>query len=244
MNDFTILFCSTVAASLTMIILQSIWQFVIDRRKKLYAITYFLDMSFRMMFSAVFLNKHTIIPHIEATKRIIKGDQVLLNTMFLADDFDVLTDEPFQFNVLPEEYKVLIGLDDINLIQSYEFLAYTSRNTVNRKAFNEFVRNNLKSQLKFGQESEDIRNDILNTYWDYMDKLQRDENRIVFHVLYTAVPQVKEYVQRKEFLFFSKKNINRILSRIDSIVSEYKDILPEEGKTIQDVVTGGIQRAL
>jgi hypothetical protein len=240
-QEFLILFSSTVAASLTMVLLQFINQFVADRRKKLYAVAYFIDIAYRMMFISLTMKKHTIVPHIKATKKILTGDREILRTMFLADEFDVLTDEPFQPSDLPEEYKVLVGIDDMNLIQSYEFLSYSSKNTTIRKSLNEFVKANLKSHLLFAQKPDEVQQDILNTYWDYMSSIEHEEDRVIFHVLYTAVPQIKEYIKTRQFLFFSKQSINKMLALIGDLSSKYRDVIPEE-KVIKDVLTGGIQR--
>jgi hypothetical protein len=38
------------------------------------------------------LKKHPVISHIKAAKRIIKGDEELLNTMFFSDEFGILTE--------------------------------------------------------------------------------------------------------------------------------------------------------
>jgi hypothetical protein len=240
-HEFLILFSSTVVASATMILLQFIGQFVSDRRRKLYAVSYFIDVAFRMLFSSLTMKKHTIIPHITATKKIIAGDRELLKTMFLADEFDVLTDEPFQPHNLSEDFNVLIGIDNMNLVQMYEFLFYSSKNVGTQKCFNNFVIKNLKSHLIFTQKSSEEQTDILNTYWDYLSKLEHEEDRIIFHVLYSMVPEVKKYISEPQFIFFSKQSVNHMIMAINKISLEYRDVLCDENE-MKKVLTGGIQK--
>ena len=78
------------------------------------------DVTVRLLHSSLIIQNNTILPHIKATKRIIDGDSNLLNTTLLADEFDILTDGAMKFNHLPEEYKVLIGYDNLRLIQCFE----------------------------------------------------------------------------------------------------------------------------
>lgn len=155
---------ATLGASLTILLIQFINRHIKDKKKKIYASSYITDVCFRVLTSNLILKKHTVIPHIEAVKRILKGDEELLNTMFLADEFDMLTDKSFDFNILSEEYKILLGCDDISLIQSYETLIYMIRNDKTRTNFNDFVKQNLKSEHLFKNQSPDKQSDILNTY--------------------------------------------------------------------------------
>lgn len=242
-EKFLIPFLATTGASLTIILLQFLGRYIGNRRKKLYAVAYIADISFRSLFSDLLLKKRTILPHINATKRIISGDLKLLNTMFLGDEFDVLTDAPFDFGFLSEEYKVLLGNDDIDLVQAYEFIVYTNKNGMTQRAFNEFVKSNLKSQYFFNQKTPEAQQDILNTYWDYLDKLKHEGDRNICFVIDAFVPHVKEYIKGKQFLFFSKKSIEKSLLAIEKSVSDFRDALPEK-KTPNDIASGGIQRAL
>jgi hypothetical protein len=66
---FLIPFLSTAGASLTIIILQSIYRVDNDRKKKLYTVAYMTEVSFRLFQSRLILKKNTIIPHIEAAKK-------------------------------------------------------------------------------------------------------------------------------------------------------------------------------
>lgn len=137
------------------------------------------DVSVRLLQSSLILRKNTIIPHIEAAKMMIAGDSDLLKKTFLADEFDILTDAAIDFNNLSEEYKVLIGYDDIRLLQAFETIIYLNRIDKTKNSFNDFVKLKLKSEFSFTNKSQDEQVDILSTYWDYLDKLDHEENRII-----------------------------------------------------------------
>lgn len=236
-------FLATLGASLTVISLQFIAKYVSNVQKKLYAVTCIADISFRVLYSELFLKKKTIMPHIEATKKIISGDNNLIETMFLADEFDILTDEPFDFGMLSEEHKILLGIDDIDLIQSYEFIVYSSKNSVSTKTFNEFVRNNLKSRHSFGQKSHDAQRDILSTYWDYLDKIMHEADRSICFIIYLMLPRLKEYTKRAQFSLLPHRSVQRKLKSIEEVIGNFKDIIPDKS-FFEKINSGGIQKII
>ena len=92
LNDkFIMPFSATVGAALTLLLLQYVTRRVGDKKKKLYAIFYILDICFRLLRTTFILQKHTVLPHIEMIKRILKGDVELLEDTFVSDEFDILT---------------------------------------------------------------------------------------------------------------------------------------------------------
>lgn len=240
-TKFIVPFLSTVGASLTIIILQSIHRGDIERKKKLYTIAYMTAAALRLFQSALILKKHTIIPHIKAAKQIIEGDQDLLNTAFLLDDFDVFTGNAIEFNTLPEDCKVLIGYDDIDLLHSYEALVGISKDKSTGSNFNSFVKLNLKSKLAFEEKRVEEQVDILNTYWDYLDKLKHEEDRLVAFIVYIFLPRALKYTNKIEFIFCSKKNTVELTKKFDAIREKYKDIIPGSD-FFEQSVNGGIQR--
>ena len=133
-------------------------------KKKIYAIAYMADVAVRLLQSSLIIQKNTISPHIKATKRILNGDSGLLNKILLADEFDILTDGPMRFDHLPEEYKVLIGYDNLRIVQCFETILYLYENDAKRKDFNNFVKTNLKAILAFQEKTKVEQDDILNTY--------------------------------------------------------------------------------
>ena len=106
----------------------------------MYAIAYLVDIAFRTLFSDLLLKRSTILPHIEVAKRILAGDAELLRTTFLADEFDVLTDASVDFDFLPDEHKILLGADDIDLVRAYEFIVYANKNNATQRSLNEFIK--------------------------------------------------------------------------------------------------------
>ena len=142
-NKFIVPFFSTVGASLTIIILQSIHNFDKERKKKLYTVAYMAAVAQRLLHSSLVIKQNTIIPHIEAAKQIISGNQDLLNKTFLSDEFDILNEGMPEFNSLPEDYKVLLGYDDIDLLHAFETIIYMNKNDITRNNLNSFVKLNL-----------------------------------------------------------------------------------------------------
>jgi len=236
-------FLSTVCASLTIIILYSIHRYLNDRKKKLYTIAYMVDVSFRLLQTNLILKNNTILPHIEAVKKMIAGDQDLLIKTFLADEFDILTDSTIEFNHLPEEYKVLVGYDNIQLLQAFETILYLTRNDKTRNNFNEFVKQNLKSENSFKNKNQDEQIDILNTYWDYLDKIEHETNRVIAVVLYLFFPSVRGYINKKYFLFCSKRNITTLLESTTELQKIFKDIIPKSN-FFEKSIKGGIQKII
>jgi hypothetical protein len=241
--NFLIPFLATAGASLTIIILQSIHRVDSDRKKKLYTVAYMTDVSLRLLQSSLILRKNTIIPHIEAAKKMIAGDRELLKKTFLADEFDILTDAAIDFNNLPEEYKVLIGYDDIQLLQAFETILHLNRIAKTRNSLIDFVKLNLKSEHAFAKKSQDEQVDILSTYWDYLDKLDHEENRIIAFVLHIFLPRVRQYINRKSFLLYSKKNITSQLDGEVDLRNKYRSIIPDPS-FFEKSVSGGIQRII
>lgn len=234
---------ATLGASLTIIMIQFTNKYIKDKKKKIYATSYIADVCFRVLKSNLILKKHTIIPHIEATQRILKGDEELLETMFLADEFDILTDKSFNFNILSDEYKILLGCDDISLIQSYESLSYIIKNDKTRMNFNEFVKHKLKSKHFFMSLAPEKQSDILNTYWDYLDKIKHEEDGSISLILEILIPSIKKYTDSKQFCCFSKKSITATRNKINITLSQFNDFLPEKN-FIKKSIHDGIQKIL
>jgi len=241
--NFLLPFLSTVGASLTIIILHSIYRFTNDRKKKLYTVAHMVNVSFQLLQTNLILKKNTILPHIEVAKRMIAGDQDLLNKTFLADEFDILTDMTIEFYDLPEEYKVLVGHDNIQLLQSFEAILYLNKNDKTQNSLNEFVKQNLKSEHSFINRNQDEKVDILKTYCDYLDKIDHETNRIIAFVLYMFVPSVRQYIKKKYFLFCSKENITTLLNRTTDLYERFRGIIPEPD-FFEKSINGGIQKIM
>ena len=199
------------------------------------------DACVRLLQASLIIKNNTIIPHLKASKQIMAGDNDLLKTMFLADEFDVLTDDSVNFNNIPEVYKVIIGYDSIEFLQSFEMVLYLYRVEKTKNSFNDFVKSNLKSELAFHQKSQNERIEILSTYWDYLDRLSHEEDRVIAFVLYIFLPHAQKYINRFSFLLYSKKDINKLFNKAKELSAQYKSIIPDTD-FFQQSVSGGIQK--
>jgi hypothetical protein len=240
---FLIPFLSTAGASLTVIILQSIHKIDVERKKKLYTVSYMTTACVRLLQASLIIKNNTIIPHITAANQMMAGNNELLKKTFLADEFDVLTDGPINLSNLTEEHKVLIGYDSIDLLQSFEIVLNHCKIEKTKNTFNEFVKSNLKSELAFNQRSQKEQVEILSTYCDYLDKLSHQEDRVIAFVLYVFLPHAKEYINRFSFFFYSKKDINELFSKAKELGEQYKSIIPDTD-FFQQSVSGGMQKII
>jgi hypothetical protein len=104
-------FIATMGAALTIMYINSINRRVKESKQKIYAATYILDSSMRILSAEIIVLVHTIKPHIEASYRIAKGDQKLLETMLLTDEFDILTEAGPDFSHIPNELRIPVKLN-------------------------------------------------------------------------------------------------------------------------------------
>ncbi len=239
-KDLYLPFLSTVGASLTIILLGTISRRSRETKKKIYASSYIIDVCYRLITSELILLKHTINPHIAATEKIIEGDEKLLGTMFLSDEFDILTAGPTDFSHLPSEYKLLMGVDNIELVQLFDTLNYLHKNDTNRSALNQFVKDNLKSMHDFLSLHPDKQTDVLYTYHDYLTSLQHESRRMIAFILTAVAPSMRDYLKSYQFWLYRKKTAKAMLKHIQSRVKENRDLIPENDY-MENVKHGGIQ---
>ena len=125
----------------------------------------------------------------------------------------------------------------------FETLRYLSLIDENRLRLNSFVQDNLKSRHGFTLLTKDERADVLNTYWDYIENIKHENNRMIAFVLQTLVPKVASYAKGNQFLFYSKKSAKILINKIKSDKEQYADLIPESS-FFEDTIAGGIQRSL
>ena len=236
-------FLATLGASLAVLGIHAITRYEIEQKQRIYAVNYMLDVAYRILSSALIVKQHTIIPHIEATKRIMGGDDDLLEKTFLADEFDILKAKSMRFSHLPNDYKLLVGYDDIELVQLFDTLVYLYELDENRSHLNEFVKQNLKSMNGFLSLGSEKRNDVLNTYWDILSSLDHEENRLLVFVRDVVSPRLKSYINGHQFLLFRTSNGKKKIGDIDVLIEENKGLFPEPDY-MEKVRYGGIQREL
>lgn len=239
--NFLIPLLSTLGATFTILSLQAIHSYLKNKEKKLYALSYMLDVSRSLLHSSIIVQARTITPHIEAIIQILQGNRKLLHDMFYADDIDILTDKAMEYNHLPEEYTVLIGYDNLRLIQTFRTILYMHENNSKRKSLNDFVKANLKSMLSFDGRTDDEQIDILNTYWDYLTSLEHGENRIMALIVHIFLPEAREYLKRKYFFLSNRKSSNETIALIDNLIDQSTSVIPTT-EFFQKSVTGGVQR--
>jgi len=242
-EKFLIPLLATLGASLSVIGMQFISRYFQEQRQRVYAATYILDVTYRILFSEITLKKHTITPHIKATMRMADEDMELINTALMDDEFDILKAKPVQFSHLPNEYKVLLGYDDIELVQMFDSLLYLYENDINRTDLNRFVSNNLKSAHDFISNTPEKRKDILYTYYDYLNSIDHESNRIIFLVNSRILLSLTKYLCRGKFSLFSTCQAINAAKKIEKLLIDNKDIVPEEEYMV-NVINGGIQNEL
>jgi hypothetical protein len=242
-EKFLIPFLSTLGASLAIIVGQQIFAFSSRQRKKLYCIAYISDVADKLLFSNLIIKKNTILPHIHATKEIINGNSELLDIMFKADEFDILTGKTIEFNHLPEDYKLLVGFDSIMTLQAIDFITALSNDDSSKERLNDFVKNNLKKGFQFTSLAEQDKLDILNAYWDYLDQVDRHIDQINGFIVNILMPTIDKYKKRVGFMLFSKKEITEIIDRIKGLQIEFKELIPNQDD-IKNSIDNGIQKVL
>lgn len=236
-------FLATLGASLAVIGVQAISRYMKEQKQKIYAANYMLDVAYRILSSTITVKQRTIIPHIEAAKRIMKGDEELLEKTLLLDEFDILKAKGMRFSHLPNEYKLHVGYDDIELVQMFDALVYLYEEDENRRHLNEFVKQNLKSMDGFLSMDSAKQNDVLNTYWDILSSLDHEANRVMIFVRDVVLPRLHAYIKEFQFILFRTGKVNNKIGVISALIEEYKELFPEPDY-MEYVRTGGIQREL
>lgn len=201
------------------------------------------DVLYKLVQSELILQRHTIGPHIEATKRILAGDHDLLELTLNTDEFDILGAGPLTFMKLPEDHKLLVGYDNIQILQAFDALLYFHADDTNRLALRDFVQGNLKSKMQFLELSEDHQADVLNTYWDYLRSLEHEGERLTAFAFYIIVPMLRTYIGSKRFFLFNTRSISDTLDKVQSLHGQYEDFVPGP-EFFQKTRDAGIQGAL
>jgi len=147
--------------------------------------------------------------------------------MFKSDEFDILTSPGIEFNHLPQEYKLLIGFDDMKTLQAIEFLSSLIVDNTSKTNLNDFVKDNLKSELAFNSKPKKEQIDLLQIYCDYLEQINHKIDRINGYIINILVPSIKKYKKKRNFFFFQKKEINENLKELNKLKKEFKHIIPD-----------------
>jgi len=230
-------------AALTIMYINSVNRRVKESKQKIYAATYILDSSMRMLSSEFIVLINTIKPHIEASYRIIKGNKELLDIMLLTDEFDILTEAGPDFSHIPNEFSLQLGYDNLELVQVYDTLLYLFRSDSARSSLNHFVKENIKSMDGFLQKEESDRIDILNTYIDYLDRLEHEAKRLIFMIAYNVLPRLENYISSNKFIFYSTGHAKKTIQMTKDILRDNAAYVPKHD-FMETVRNGGIQSEL
>ena len=198
------------------------------------------DVSCRLLEATLIIKKHTILPHLGAIEKVVEGDEELLATLFLSDDFDILTDPPLEFPNLPNDYSLLIGYDNMVLHQKFETLRFLYRGERTRQSFNNFVKAKLKSALIFNEMSPNEQHDTLFTYHDYLSRIQGEQDRVLFFIVNMLVKDLEDYSAKRRFCLFSTKYAQSKLADMKRISARSKELLPGDD-FLETRRLGGIQ---
>jgi hypothetical protein len=242
-SEFLVPFLAALFASLTIIYVNFVNRRIVENKKRLYAVTYIADVSYRIAASTLVLRKHTLSPHLQAAEQMLLGDDELLLQCFEADDFYVATDSPMTFNALPEEQKILIGLDDIDLLQSFEAIVYMHADNGRSRDLNSFVREELSSDRDFFSRSEDERLDTLQRYQNLLARLDHHVSRMLWFVRYIVMPYSHRYVGRSQFFMYPKRTVKGKLRQLAAALASYSEFVPDENYMSRKK-NQGVQQAL
>jgi len=234
---------ATLGASLTVLFIQFNTRRVKETKQKIYAVSYIIHQCYKILFSELSILKATVTPHIKAIERILDGDNDLLTTMFLADEFDILKNSSPKLTHLSDEYLLLVGYDDMYLVSMYETLLYLERDVVNRRNFNDFVKKDLKNMNAFLALREETQTDILHEYYDHLTSIEHATNRKVFFIVYALLPLFFKYIKTYKFWLYSKVNIKNEKKKIKQVLTNYNEFVPKSDFG-QQSMNGGIQKEI
>ena len=227
-EKFLFPFFSTLGATITVLLFQFIQRVVSEKKKKIFAISYIYDVCFRIFEVNMILKKHTILPHIEAIERVFNGEVKLLKEMFESGDFKILPDKSLYFSLLPEEYRVLLGCDNIRLIQAFEAMVYLYSQSSNSEALNNHVNDYLASETHFLSLSGPEQTEILESYLGNLNSVKHENDRAIWFVFFVMLPALNKYSKSMQFLGFNLKSIKSSQKQIALKIQEYNDLLPDQ----------------
>lgn len=105
------------------------------------------------------------------------------------------------------------------------------------------MKNYLKSAHDFANQPPEKQLDILNTYQDYLGRVNHRTEVIVFFVCRIVTPSIKNYIRGGQFCLFPTRGVEKIIEQIEEEEDKHRDIIPEED-FMEKTKTGGIQNAL
>lgn len=242
-EKFLFPFFSTLGATLTVLTFQFVQRSVSEKKKKIFAISYMYDVCYLIYVANMILKQNTILPHIEAIERVFQGETNILQVLFDSGDFKILTENSPDFRLLPEEHKMLVGCDNIRLIQAFEAVIYLYGQKSKSEKLNNHVNEYLLSNSNFSKFSGPEQIEILKTYLDNLVSVKYENDRAIWFVLFSVLPELKQYSKSLQFFGFNRKSIKTTQENIALKIQEYKELLPEND-LMSKKKKSGIQSAL
>lgn len=236
-------FLSTLMASLTILILEHTRKADSERKGKLYAIACVLDIAYRELLSCLILNKRTVTPHIRAINLVLEGNTNILNQMFKINDVDVMKTPPSSSNFLPENYKALIGIDDVQLVAMHDTLKYLQELDDHRLELNIYVQKNLPNISYFNTMANEDKKASLMGYLDLLERIEHHHRRSAWFIIYVLAPHYLNYSKSWQFFFYRKKSISNSVNLIKDTLNKYQKEIPQKDY-MQKTEMGGVQGIL
>lgn len=238
-DKFLVPFLATLVASLTILSVNNLNERSRRTSKKVYAATYIAESLRRALHSYLILKVDTIIPHLQAVDKVLDGDARILRALIENDEVEILQGKNFTFPSLPEDYKVLLGIDDVTIIQMWDTFRYLQE-TADAKG--PFASEEMRSFDIFMSLSQQRREQILRSRRDRLERSLHEADRII-HLVRLFYPKIKQYMSGIAFFFRAKKSFHHISVQIEQILEEYADLLPP-ADILEQRRCSGIKRAL
>jgi hypothetical protein len=238
-EKFLVPFLATLVASLTILLVNRLNERSKTKKKKIYAVTYIADSLQRALHCSLIIKIDTIIPHIEAVERILQGEYRILEQMIENDDINILQDDSFHFPSLPENYKILLGIDDIEIIQMWDAFRHLQEKAAVKKHLWSEELSNFDSFMSLSQQR---REQILRQRRDFLERKLLEADRTI-QLIRLFYPRVRRYMDGINFVFRSKTSFRRAISHIEHILASHADYLPPANFLEQRRVSG-IKQAL
>jgi hypothetical protein len=234
---------ATLGASLTILFIQFNSQRVKETKQKIYTASYIMHQCYKIFFAELSILKATIVPHIKAIERILDGDEELLKKMFLTNEFDILKVPSPKTYCLPDNYLLVVGYDDIQLVSIYETLVHINSDDQSRQDLNRCVKNNLNNMNAFMVLNTEEKTDILHRYYDLLISVEHVSKRKLFFIRYHVAPSFSKYVRSYKFWLYSKKSLNKEKQNIKKTAIDYREYVPTADFG-RETMSGGIQREI
>ena len=95
----------------------------------------------------------------------------------------------------------------------------------------------------FLKKEDSERIDILNSYIDYLYRLEHEANRLIFMIAYNVLPKLEEYISSYRFALYSTKHAKKTIEMTKKILRDNAEHIPKQD-FMEKVKNGGVQSEL